>query len=553
MTDFWENNFRKIDQIEGLLVPGQEKVLYDAAASLKKGSTIVEIGSFRGRSAACFGLGRRDKSIKIYAIDTFAGNDKDFVRGVQFKNKQFRTDFERNMQRLKLENVFPVPGYSRVVGKTWRKKIDLLFIDGSHIYEDVKADFELFFPWVKPGGLVFFHDVDPVFPGVYKVWHEMAKRQLSHLSSWHTLYFGRKPESHEVFVILPVHNRLEYTKKCLTSFEKQTYKNFEVIVVDDGSTDGTAEYMKEKYLWTLIPGNGNWWWTKSINKGVKEALKRAREGDFVLTMNNDCFVKSDYLTNIVKASQENKRAIVGSLILDADDPNHVVDAGVKIVWQKNLIYGVADKIAKNAQFYRDRGIIKDIDTLPGKGTLIPVEVFEKIGNFNYQRLPHYIADYEFFCRAKRNGIKLIVSNKARNYNFAKQTGSDHLVGRTASYKEVFNLLFGRRSKLNVIDYTNFLLLACPKKYLFKNLGRTFGKFTSYVSMLYPLYYPYKIRLWMHNARIIIQILIRQNLVSAKIKLFAHKTIIKIKQNSELAAARLLVHRTRIKIRQLLSR
>jgi len=163
--DTWENNFKKIDQIEGLLVPGQEKVLYDAAASLKKGSTIVEIGSFKGRSAACFGLGRRDKSIKIYAIDTFAGNNKDFVRGVQFKNKQFRTDFERNMQRLKLENVIPVPGYSSEVGKTWRKKIDLLFIDGSHIYEDVKADLELFFPWVKPGGWFCFMMSIQSFPG----------------------------------------------------------------------------------------------------------------------------------------------------------------------------------------------------------------------------------------------------------------------------------------------------------------------------------------------------------------------------------------------------
>ncbi|KKU74655.1 MAG: hypothetical protein UY01_C0029G0001, partial [Candidatus Nomurabacteria bacterium GW2011_GWB1_47_6] len=169
--------------------------------------------------------------------------------------------------------------------------------------------------------------------------------------------------------------------------------------------------------------------------------------------------------------------------------------------------------------------------LPGKGTLIPVEVFEKIGNFNYRRLPHYIADYEFFCRAKRNGFKLIVSNKARNYNFAKQTGSEHLVGRTASYKEVFNLLFGRRSKLNIIDYTNFLLLACPKKYLLPNLNRTLQRFMAYFWMLYPLHYlPEYIY---------------------KFRLFFHKTGIKIRQSSYLVIIRLWLHRTKIKLEQYL--
>src|SRR3989344_2427538 len=112
MIDSWENSFRKINRIQGLLVPGQEKFLYDAAAQLKRGSTIVEIGSFKGRSTACLGLGSKNKNTRIYAIDTFAGNDKDFYRGRQYTEKQYLDQFKKNLLNAGVKNVTPIQGFS---------------------------------------------------------------------------------------------------------------------------------------------------------------------------------------------------------------------------------------------------------------------------------------------------------------------------------------------------------------------------------------------------------------------------------------------------------
>lgn len=195
MTNTWEKTYKKIDQIEGLLVPGQEKVLHDFASRMGKDSVIVEIGSFKGRSTACLGLGARRKGTKIFAIDTFAGNGKDFTRGDQYLEKQYFDQFVNNMKKAGLKNVIPIRGFSHEIGRAWKLPIDLLFIDGSHLYEDVKLDFELFFPYVKPGGLVLFHDVQHEFPGVFKVWNEIAKHKLSHRGCFYTLAYGNKPRN----------------------------------------------------------------------------------------------------------------------------------------------------------------------------------------------------------------------------------------------------------------------------------------------------------------------------------------------------------------------
>lgn len=337
----------------------------------------------------------------------------------------------------------------------------------------------------------------------------------------------------KIFIIIPVFNRLSYTKKCLSSLENQTYRNFEVIIVDDGSNDGTSDYIKEKYpYWHVIRGNSNWWWTKSMYIGIEYALKYSKPNDFILSLNNDCYAKKDYLFEIINASKMNKRAIVGSLVVDADNPKKIIESGVRINWQKNLIYANTDKLSELSNYINDKNIISEVDTLPGKGTLIPIEVFEKIGNFNYSRLPHYISDYEFFIRAKRNGIKLIVSSKAKLYNFSKETGTTHLTGFKSSYKEVFNVLFSRKSKLNIIDYFNFLLLSSPKKYFWSNMRHFIKRLMYFVLNLSPFCYlglvASKILLFFHNLPIIIRQLNKQSMGKYKCKICNGYTYLKHK-------------------------
>src|SRR5689334_808401 len=92
-----------------------------------------------------------------------------------------------------------------------------------------------------------------------------------------------------VYIVIPVYNRLNFTKKCLAAIHRQNYKHFTVVLVDDGSTDGTAKYVSRRFPEVvIISGNGKWWWTRSMYEGVKYAIQNSsNKKDYVLEMNND--------------------------------------------------------------------------------------------------------------------------------------------------------------------------------------------------------------------------------------------------------------------------
>jgi len=178
----------QINQIEGFLVPGQEWWLYNMAYKLEDDAVIVEIGSFKGRSTSCLALGCIGTSKHVYAIDTFNGND------VDFPNRNFMDEFRKNLNQLGVTRyVTPMVGASVDVAREWHKPIDFIFIDGSHHYDDVVADFENFYPYVKSGGIIALHDITPTWPGPTDCWKNVAAPRLRECAFCSTIGFGKKP------------------------------------------------------------------------------------------------------------------------------------------------------------------------------------------------------------------------------------------------------------------------------------------------------------------------------------------------------------------------
>lgn len=288
--------------------------------------------------------------------------------------------------------------------------------------------------------------------------------------------------SNKVYILIPTHNRKDHLRKCLRCIQNQTYKDIVTVVIDDGSTDGTAEMLaKELPEATVLKGNGNLWWGGAMRMGIDYVLGKAKKGDFVLLMNDDTIFGSDYLRTIIGASKRYNRAIIGSICFDARNKKKVIEAGVIMNWSR----GRLDVPLRLPRDYKKRKA-REVDTFCGRGTLVPVEVFREVGNYS-RRLPHYLSDYEYFIRAKNAGFKLLISYKAVTYA-TKEFGGIKFRLQKIGLKRFLQEAFSRRSKSNIIDRINFILLAVPKGYRTKNLLKLFKGLLFRQSFVSPFYY-----------------------------------------------------------------
>lgn len=240
-----------------------------------------------------------------------------------------------------------------------------------------------------------------------------------------------------IFILIPIHNDWKYTKECLMTLERQTFKNYKVVIIDSGSTDQSSIFIKRNFPdVSVINGEDSWYWTKSISEGIKYSLKLSGEDDYLLMMNNDCQLDHNYLSEMLIMAQANPNSVIGSSILDVNT-KRVVGRGVEY-----------DFVNKK---YIDS--VSRIDTLPGRGTMFQTSMVKKIGNVAVHLLPHYLADYEYFCRAKSYGYKLLIAKKAKLFSFSKKTGLEKF-----DRKRIRFSLFDRKSKVNIVDRLLFELL-----------------------------------------------------------------------------------------------
>jgi predicted O-methyltransferase YrrM len=135
-----------IADVPGWLSDEEGEALYELAKECTGKGVIVEIGSWKGKSTICLGLGSRaGEGVRIYAVDPHA----DYRHG----------EFKDNIERAGIADlVTPVQGLSQAVAADFHEPIELLFVDGSHEEDDVREDFEKWVPKVVDRGIVAFHD-----------------------------------------------------------------------------------------------------------------------------------------------------------------------------------------------------------------------------------------------------------------------------------------------------------------------------------------------------------------------------------------------------------
>jgi MMP 1-O-methyltransferase len=135
-----------IGDIPGWLTDEEGEALYELARRCRGEGVIVEIGSWKGKSTVCLGLGSQEgHGVPVYAIDPH--DDHRFG------------DFKTNVERAGIaELVRPIQSLSQPAADGFDEPIELLFVDGSHEFDLVLEDFEKWVPKVIDGGWVAFHD-----------------------------------------------------------------------------------------------------------------------------------------------------------------------------------------------------------------------------------------------------------------------------------------------------------------------------------------------------------------------------------------------------------
>ena len=149
---------RLTNNIHGWLSDSEGELLYKLATSIPKGHAIVEIGSWKGKSTVWLAKGAQaGQRNEVYAVDLHCGSSDHAREGVEDTCAAFIANLSKAGVRT---TVFPLITTSEKAAHHWRGGIGLLWVDGSHRYEDVKRDLLLWKQYLANGARVAIHDSD---------------------------------------------------------------------------------------------------------------------------------------------------------------------------------------------------------------------------------------------------------------------------------------------------------------------------------------------------------------------------------------------------------
>ncbi|WP_088241720.1 glycosyltransferase family 2 protein [Calothrix rhizosoleniae] len=193
-----------------------------------------------------------------------------------------------------------------------------------------------------------------------------------------------------IYIIIPVHNRKQITLFCLENLQKiGDLDRYHIVIIDDGSTDGTAEAIHSQYPEaTVLEGNGDLWWTGAMAVGMQYACEQGAE--YLFWLNDDCIPATNTISGLVKFMRNHPDTIVA--------PACEVKNGNSFTRITNGAKGRKGLLAQP-------GEIVSVDGMSGRCVGIPSKVIQKIGLPDAVKFPHYSGDHMYVLKATRSGFK----------------------------------------------------------------------------------------------------------------------------------------------------
>jgi len=252
----------------------------------------------------------------------------------------------------------------------------------------------------------------------------------------------------KIHIVIPVFNGWKQTKVCLDALRASEYKNLEIIVVDHGSTDETKIALPIEYPEVVhVLGDSSLWWTGATNLGIRTAISRGAER--IMLLNNDCYITPKTIETLVRHGEKTGEAVIAPV-----QRNYDTDKIVCTTSRECFLLGF-----QGFPSYTEVANTSDNSTLVptqlifgGRGVIIPVNIFKRIGIFDEVDLPHYGADHDFYLRCRKQDVPLYIALDSKVYIDQKRTSIASRL-QEMTLREFYQTLLNRRSHRNLCDLT----------------------------------------------------------------------------------------------------
>jgi O-antigen biosynthesis protein len=232
-----------------------------------------------------------------------------------------------------------------------------------------------------------------------------------------------------VSIILVLYNRAELTLSCLHSLLQQNFNNYEVIIVDNHSSDRTKELLERINNAKIILNQENKHFLLAANQASQIAT-----GKYLLFLNNDAQILGDSLNAAVQTISSDIQigAVGGRIIL----PDGTLQEAGSIIWQDGSCLGYGRGDCPEASPYMFK---REVDYCSGAFLLTPRELFTQLGSFDLAYRPAYYEETDYCVKIHKAGQKIIYDPNVTilHYEFASSEQSDRAIELQATNQDIF--------------------------------------------------------------------------------------------------------------------